>query len=107
MPPAERSSTATPPALRFAPPVTRLRQHMPPRQWTLPALALLLLAVVACGRAIDRPLRGAAPGTEAPATAGVPPTLQPSEALRFKPLPSPSPATSAVASPSAQPAPPI
>jgi hypothetical protein len=80
---------------------------MPPRQWTLPALALLLLAVVACGRAIDRPLRGAAPGTEAPATAGVPPTLQPSEALRFKPLPSPSPAASPVASPSAQPAPPI
>jgi hypothetical protein len=56
--------------------------------------AIVLLALVTtlgCGRAIDRPLRGAAPGTEAPATAGVPPTLSPSDALRFRPLASPSP----------------
>jgi hypothetical protein len=73
---------------------------------TLLAL-LLLLTVVGCGRAIDRPLRGAAPGTEPPATVGAPPTLQPSEALRFKPLPSPSPAASPGASPSAVAQPPI
>lgn len=78
-------------------------------RWTLVSLGLLL--VLGCGRAIDRPLRGAAPGTEAPATVGVPPTLSASEALRFRPLPSPSPALSASVvpspSPSAAPAPPI
>ena len=68
---------------------------------------LLMLTLVACGRAIDRPLRGATPGNEAAATPGVPPTLQPSEALRFRALPSPSPAASAVASPSTAPQPPI
>jgi hypothetical protein len=68
----------------------------------LPFVLVLVLAT-ACGRAIDRPIRGAAPGTEAPATPGVPPTLAPS----FKPLPSPSASISAspVASPSASPAP--
>jgi pyruvate dehydrogenase E2 component (dihydrolipoyllysine-residue acetyltransferase) len=79
---------------------------------------LLVLLAVACGRATDRPLRGAAPGTEAPATLGLPPTLSPSDALRFRPLPpSPSPAPAAAAavapspgaspSPSAVPMPPI
>jgi hypothetical protein len=68
---------------------------------------LVLLVMVGCGRATDRPLRGAAPGTEVPApvTAGVPPTLQPSDALRFRTLPSPSPGVSASPSPSASPAP--
>jgi hypothetical protein len=80
-------------------------------------MLLVALAFVAgCGRAIDRPLHGAAPGSEAPnATSAVPPTLQPSEVLRFRPLPTPSPGISlspspspiAVASPSPAPAPPI
>src|SRR5262245_49309077 len=79
------------------------------------------LVVVGCGRAIDRPLRGAAPGSETAPTAipGVPPTLAPSQALRALPnpspspgaaassVPSPSPAASAVASPSAVSMPPI
>src|SRR5436190_6581235 len=78
----------------------------------LAAFALVLGLVLACGRATDRPLRGAAPGTEAPATLGVPPTLSPSDALRFRSLPSPSPGgpnASPAASPSASvaPAPPI
>jgi hypothetical protein len=81
----------------------------------LVSLAALLL-VLGCGRAIDRPAHGAAPGTEAPdATSGVPPTLQPSEALRFRALPTPSPglvvspvaAASPVGSPSPAAAPPI
>jgi len=82
--------------------------------WAARALVIaaggLLLLTAACGRAIDRPLRGAAPGTEAPApTVGPPPTLSPSEALRFRALPSPSPGVSASPSPSssAVPAPPI
>jgi|SRR5215216_4557562 len=69
-------------------------------------ILMLLVVVLGCGRAIDRPLRGAAPGTaEAQGTAGVPPTLQPSDALRFRPLPSPSPGVSASPLPSASPAP--
>jgi hypothetical protein len=95
---------------------------------TVVGLALLCaLLASACGPAIDRPVRGAVPGSQAPTPPGVPPTLQPSEALRFKPLPSPSPAgapapvpspppavapqpspgVAAQASPSAAPAPPI
>jgi len=70
---------------------------------------LLVLVAVACGRATDRPLRGAAPGTEVPATLGVPPTLSPSDALRFRTLPSPSPAPAVAAavapSPGASPSP--
>ena len=62
--------------------------------------ALCALALAACGPVIDRPLRGAVPGSQAPTPPGVPPTLQPSEALRFRPLPSPS----AAAGPSAAPA---
>jgi hypothetical protein len=72
---------------------------------------LVLLLLLGCGRAIDRPLSGAAPGTAATPTVGLPPTLSPS----FRPLPSPSPGVgsaaaaspSALASPSAAPAPPI
>jgi hypothetical protein len=69
---------------------------------------LVLLVLLGCGRAIDRPLRGAAPGTEGPAAPGVPPTLAPSDALRFTALPSPSALPSpglATASPSAAPSP--
>src|SRR5262245_52972065 len=73
-------------------------------------LTLTLLGVLACGRAIDRPLRGAAPGVEAtkPVPVGAPPTLQASEALRFRALPSPSPAepsASPAAAPAASPSP--
>ncbi len=75
------------------------------------ASLLVLLLLVACGRANDRPVRGALPATatDVPPTEGIPPTLQPSDALRFRPLPSPSPGVSAspAASPSAQPLPPI
>jgi hypothetical protein len=62
-----------------------------------------VVLVVGCGRAIDRPLRGASPGAEAAPTApGVPPTLAPSQALR--PLPSPSPALNPSPGPAASPA---
>src|SRR3954470_10321743 len=70
--------------------------------------AIVLLALVTtlgCGRAIDRPLRGAAPGTEAAATAGLPPTLSPSDALRFRALPSPSPGVSPSPAANASPSP--
>lgn len=56
--------------------------------------ALLSLALlVGCGRAIDRPLHGAPAGGGDAGTPGpgVPPTLAPSSALRFRPLPAPSP----------------
>src|SRR5262245_35438678 len=84
--------------------------------------AALLLICAACAPANERPIRGAIPGTSAPTPPGVPPTLQPSEALRFRALPTPSPAAvqpspglapspsavaSPVPSPSAPPAPPI
>jgi pyruvate dehydrogenase E2 component (dihydrolipoyllysine-residue acetyltransferase) len=75
-------------------------------------LVLGCLVLASCGRAIDRPLRGAAPGSEPTAPVGAPPTLAPSDALRFRALPSPSAggaSGSPVASPSASaaPAPPI
>jgi hypothetical protein len=80
-------------------------------------LALLLigaLAVASCAPANERPVRGAVPGSEAaPTPPGVPPTLTASEALRLRQLPIPSPglavapSPSAVASPSAEAAPPI
>jgi hypothetical protein len=70
-------------------------------------LALLAaLIVVGCAPANERPLRGAVPGSDAPPTPpGVPPTLTASDALRFKPLPVPSPgiASSPSASPVASP----
>src|SRR5438132_336911 len=75
-----------------------------PRRYVLVVVALLLW-LTACGRAIDRPLRGAAPGTDSPPTAGAPPTLQPSDALRFRPLPSPSPGVSASPNPNPSPSP--
>lgn len=85
------------------------------------ACALILLAVTAvcavgCGPASERPVRGAVPGRDpAPTQPGLPPTLTPSETLRFKTLPTPSPAVggdaapapSAIASPSVVAAPPI
>jgi hypothetical protein len=71
------------------------------RRGVVVAVCVGLLAV-GCGRAIDRPLRGASPGgTEVVApTAGVPPTLAPSQALRALPNPSPSPSPGVVPSPS-------
>jgi hypothetical protein len=83
------------------------------------ALALLAgLTVASCAPANERPQHGALPGSEAPAAPpGVPPTLTPSDALRFRSLPAPSPGVAsgsvpspsavAVASPSAVAAPPI
>jgi hypothetical protein len=79
------------------------------------ALALFAaLSLASCAPANERPVRGAVPGSEAaPTPPGVPPTLTASEALRFKPLPPPSPGVAAspsaspVASPSAVAAPPI
>jgi hypothetical protein len=65
------------------------------------------LALVACGPANERPVSGAVPGSRtAPTPPGVPPTLSPSEALKFRALPTPSPglnATAANPSPSASP----
>lgn len=70
-----------------------------------------LLLLTACGPAIDRPLSGAVPGRAAPTAPGLPPTLQPTDAQRFRPLPSPSLAAavspSPVSSPSVVAAPPI
>ena len=72
---------------------------------------LIAANLAGCAPANERPLRGAQPGTQAPTPPGVPPTLQASEALRFRALPSPSPAIalspSPAASPSAVAAPPI
>src|SRR5947209_6021340 len=83
----------------------------------LGALALGLfaaLALASCAPANERPMHGALPGSEAaPTPPGVPPTLTPSDALRFRTLPAPSPGLaavpvpSAVASPSVVAAPPI
>ena len=71
---------------------------------TAAAVGLALL-LASCGPANERPLRGAVPGTEHPVATqpGVPPTLSASEALRFNPLPSPSPGAAASASPDASP----
>jgi hypothetical protein len=61
----------------------------------------MLLALGGCGPANERPVRGAVPGGDpAPTQPGLPPTLTPSEALRFRPLPTPSPAIITGASPS-------
>src|SRR5438132_5409408 len=92
------------------------------RRWCAPlAAAFLFLGAAflgtACAPANERPVRGAVPGGEAaPTPSGPPPTLTPSEALRMRALPSPSPAApqpkpaaaaSPAASPSAVTAPPI
>jgi hypothetical protein len=62
---------------------------------------LVLLALIGCGRAIDRPARGAAPGVEAAQpTPAIPPTLTASETLVFRALPSPSADASVGPSPS-------
>jgi hypothetical protein len=67
----------------------------------------LMLGLAACGPANERPVSGAVPGSRtAPTPPGVPPTLSPSEALKFRALPTPSPglnATAANPSPSASP----
>jgi hypothetical protein len=73
---------------------------------------LTVCCAAGCAPANERPVRGAVPGSEAaPTPPGVPPTLTSSDAQRFRPLPSPSPAMasspSPLASPSAVPAAPI
>jgi hypothetical protein len=67
----------------------------------LALLAAIFVALVAgCSPAIDRPVRGALPGSPAPTPPGVPPTLVASDALRRN-VPSPSPeAASPVPAPS-------
>ncbi|HTD78139.1 MAG TPA: hypothetical protein VK898_10925 [Chloroflexota bacterium] len=98
----------------------RLRRMLLHRRWmgTIAAVTCLLaLGVASCAPANERPLSGAQPGTLAPTPPGIPPTLEPSEALRFRALPSPSPgvaanpspvpSTAPVVSPSAVAAPPI
>ena len=88
------------------------------RRRSVVVLAVLGVVLgVGCGRAIDRPAHGAAPGSEAAnPTSAVPPTLQAGESLRARALPAPSPGlepspspspVAAVASPSAAAAPPI
>jgi len=62
-------------------------------------MCLLALTVASCAPANERPLRGAQPGTQAPTPPGVPPTLEPSEQLRFRALASPSPGVTADPSP--------
>jgi hypothetical protein len=77
------------------------------RRAPLVLLALFAaLALASCAPANERPLHGAVPGSDAaPTPPGVPPTLTASDALRFKPLPVPSPgiASSPSASPVASP----
>ncbi len=88
-----------------------------PGRWTGVRVFLLVgLILGGCAPANERPLHGALPGSEAPATPpGIPPTLTASDAL-LRPLPvpspgvaatSPSPSAVAVSSPSAVAAPPI
>jgi hypothetical protein len=78
-------------------------------KWRAPQTLLALFAALvlaSCAPANERPLRGAVPGSDAaPTPPGVPPTLTASDALRFKPLPVPSPgiASSPSASPVASP----
>jgi hypothetical protein len=60
--------------------------------------ALMIAAVlsfsVGCSPAIDRPIRGAVPGSPAAAPPGLPPTLEPAAALRLTASPSPAAANS-------------
>src|SRR5947209_2427138 len=85
----------------------RLRRMLLHRRWTgtiAAVMCLVALGVASCAPANERPLRGAQPGTLAPTPPGLPPTLEPSEALRFRALPSPSPGVAANPSPVASPA---
>src|SRR5437870_12614533 len=66
---------------------------------------LLILVPAGCAPANERPLHGAVPGSERPTPPGVPPTLAPSEALRFRDLPTPSPGVPVGVSPSPAPSP--
>jgi hypothetical protein len=61
--------------------------------------ALVMLLVVACSPANERPLRGAVPGSSAPTPPGVPPTLTASDALKQRALATPSPAAAPQPSP--------
>jgi hypothetical protein len=85
---------------------------LPRRQVTVIAAGwLVALGLASCGPANERPLRGAQPGTQAPSPSGAPPTLEPSETLRLRALPSPSAdlaaSSAAKPSPSVAAAPPI
>jgi hypothetical protein len=75
------------------------------------ATTLVALAVASCAPANERPAHGAVPGSQAPTPPGVPPTLAPSDALRFRALATPSPgiavSPAVVPSPSVVAAPPI
>jgi hypothetical protein len=62
--------------------------------------ATLVALTVGCSPAIDRPLRGAIPGSPPPTVPGLPPTLVASDALR-RVVASPSPGEAAQPSPSA------
>ncbi|MBV9169475.1 MAG: hypothetical protein JOZ81_05260, partial [Chloroflexi bacterium] len=61
--------------------------------------------MVGCSPAIGRPLRGAQPGSPAPTAPGLPPTLEPAEALRLRALASPSPEATSSPSPGVDAAP--
>jgi hypothetical protein len=63
-----------------------------------------MVLFTACAPANERPVRGAVPGSQAPAQPGVPPTLVPSDALRQRALPSLVPSPEAQASPAPKPA---
>jgi hypothetical protein len=91
---------------------------LPKRRWYVSLAAAFALVATACSPANERPLHGAIPGSGAPTPPGLPPTLSPSDALKLRPLPNPSPEAalpqpspglpaSPVASPSAVAAPPI
>ena len=70
--------------------------------------AAALVCVIACAPANERPLHGAQPGSQAPTPPGVPPTLEPSDALRQRQLPTVEPIQaqpSPGVSPSVQPSP--
>ena len=68
-------------------------------------IVALSMGLVNCAPANERPLHGAVPGSAAPATPpGVPPTLQPSDALRQRSLVTPSPGVAAAPSPAVVPA---
>jgi hypothetical protein len=102
----QANSPVSPLFLRFGQEILRLWPVRRPghQQSRILVVAAALLALgAACNPANERPVRGAVPGNQvAPTPPGVPPTLEASEALRFRALPTPSPGVvEAVPSPSA------
>ena len=61
------------------------------RRWSVSVAAAFALVATACSPANERPLHGAVPGSGGPTPLGLPPTLSPSDALRLRALPTPSP----------------